>query len=452
MSKRTFEFFSFYDSAGMERRMEDMAKQGWLPEKMGSLFWHWKSMEPQNLHFSVTYFADASEFDPRPTEEQEIFAEFCARSGWTLLLRSGQMQVFTSDRENPLPIETDAAVQVETVHKTMKKSVLATQLVMLALCLWQLVFSWLRFDNDPVGFLSSPSSLCMVPAWLLLLAECLCELGFYLRWYRRAKRLAAETGEFLRIKTSRWMSLVLLIAAALIMLAGIFSSAVALGGILLWFALMPLLFLCANGVKRFMKRHQFSRRTNRFITLSSVAVITIAAMMLLGIFIIRFDGFDTKKAIGTYNHHGFEMKIYDDPLPLTVEELTGAEGLWSKEERGQSSFLLANRDYHQDSIPSGNNDAPGLSYTIIEVKAPFLYELCLAQLLTEDEDFPEEYRDYYKAVDAAPWQANAAYRKHSHDGTTYRRHVLCYDNRIVIIVPDWELTHEQMSLVGKKLG
>jgi len=453
MSKRTFEFFSFYDNVGMERRLEQMAEKGWMLEKMGGIFWRWKTADPKRLHFTVTYFPNASEFDPGPTEGQEIFADFCQRSGWTLLLRHGQMQIFYSDRPDALPIETDALVQVETVHKTMKKSVLPTQALMLVLCVWQLVFSYLRFNTDPIEFLASPSSVYMVPAWLLLLGECLCELGFYFHWYRKARHLAEETGAFLRIKTSRVMSLMLLIASALIMLAAILGSAITLGGTLLWLLLMPLIFLAANGMKAWMKHRKFSRRTNRFLTLATTVVLTVSVLMLLGWAIIRFDGFDRKKPVGSYDIHGYEMDIYDDPIPLTVEELTGVtEGLWSKEERVKESLFLTQREYRQDAIPTSDNDVPHISYTVIDVKFPALYDLCLNDLLSENDDWPEEYRDYYQAVDPAPWGATEVYCEYSFDGLPGRRHILCYSDRIVTIWPGWDMSEAQMSKVGNVLG
>ncbi len=453
MHKQTFEFFSFYDNAGMERRLEQMAEKGWMLEKMGSIFWRWKAIEPQSLHFAVTYFPNASEFDPGPTEGQEIFTEFCERSGWTLLLRHGQMQVFYTEHPDTLPIETDALVQVETVHKTMKRSMLPTQTLMLILCLWQLAFSCYRFHTDPIEFLASPSSLYMVPAWLLLFAGCLCELGFYFRWYRRAKGQAEETGTFLHIKTSRTMSLLLLIASLIMILASIFGSAISLASTFLWLALLPLISLTANGAKAWMKRRRFSRQTNRLITLTTTVLLTLTALVVLCWVIIRFDGFERKQPVGSYGVHGYEFDIYDDPIPLTVEELTGiTEGLWSKEERVTGSLLLAQREYRQDALPTGDNDVPHMSYTVIDVKFPAFYDLCLHELLSENDDWPEEYRDTYQVVDPTPWGAADAYREYTPDGIPTHRYILCYADRIVTIWPGWDLSEEQMAIAGQALN
>jgi len=444
--------YSFYDHAGIEHKLEEMAAKGWQLDKMGGIFWRFRSAAPEKLHFSVTYFPAASEFDPHPSEAQEIFTDFCERSGWVLLMQQGQRQIYCNRRENPVPIDTDALTQVEPVHKVMKKSALPSQLIMLILCLWQLVFSYFRFQNDPIAFLSTPSSLYMVPAWILFLIECLIELGFYVRWYRRAKRLALETGEFLRIRASRTVSLLLLTASALIIIAALIGSKVVLWVTFLWCGLLVAISFGANALKNILKRRNVSRSANLILTVAAVMIMTTATLLLLGWSIIRFNGFTTRKPVDTYDFHGYEMEIYNDPLPLYVEDLTGAEGHWNKEMRKNESFLLAQTEYCQDALPMDDNDVPDIRYTVIDVKFPALYDLCLDSLLSANEDWPEEYRDYYAATDSAPWGAEEAYRYFSHDGSPYNRFLLCYEERIITVRPSWDMDETQMALVGKTLG
>ena len=99
-----------------------------------------------------------------------------------------------------------------------------------------------------------------------------------------------------------------------------------------------------------------------------------------------------------------------------------------------------------------DNDVPDIRYTVIDVKFPALYDLCLDSLLSANEDWPEEYRDYYAATDSAPWGAEEAYRYFSHDGSPYNRFLLCYEERIITVRPSWDMDETQMALVGKTLG
>lgn len=58
---------------------------------------------------------------------------------------------------------------------------------------------------------------------------------------------------------------------------------------------------------------------------------------------------------------------------------------------------------------------------------------------------------YYelREMDAAPWGADAAYRVHW-DGEAEKEYVVCYENVIVEVNTEWELTEGQMGIVGKR--
>ena len=106
--KRRVELLSFYDHVGISRHLEKMAAKGWMLEKITNLGWVYRRIEPKQLHFTVSYYSQASEFDPEPTEDQKTFYDFCAHTGWQLACSSAQLQIFYNERENPTPIETDA--------------------------------------------------------------------------------------------------------------------------------------------------------------------------------------------------------------------------------------------------------------------------------------------------------------------------------------------------------
>ena len=122
--KRRLEQFSFYDHTGMERHLENMARKGWLLEKMSTFGWTYRRIQPRELTFFVTYYPRASEFDPSPSVGQLDFQEFCAHTGWVLAASRDQIQVFYNEYENPTPIETDPQLEVETIHKAAKRGIL----------------------------------------------------------------------------------------------------------------------------------------------------------------------------------------------------------------------------------------------------------------------------------------------------------------------------------------
>ena len=92
--KRRVELLSFYDHVGISRHLEKMAAKGWMLEKITNLGWVYHRIEPKQLHFTVSYYSKASEFDPEPTEDQKTFYDFCAHTGWQFACASAQLQIF----------------------------------------------------------------------------------------------------------------------------------------------------------------------------------------------------------------------------------------------------------------------------------------------------------------------------------------------------------------------
>ena len=116
--------FTFYDRTGIKRILEDQAQKGWLLDKITNYAWRFRRVEPQKVHYAVTYFPKASAYDPGPSEQQRELYDFCAHSGWVLAGTTAQMQVFYNMAENPVPIETDPWMELENIHRSAKKNYL----------------------------------------------------------------------------------------------------------------------------------------------------------------------------------------------------------------------------------------------------------------------------------------------------------------------------------------
>ena len=137
---RKSEFFSFYDHTGIQSHLERMAEKGWMLAQPGTYLWRYRRIPPQKLRFAVTYFPNASEFDPGPTEGQEILRDYCEAAGWQYVTHWVQMQIFCTADEAAPPLETDALTQVDTIHAAMKRASLPGMVIMVLLALFQLGF------------------------------------------------------------------------------------------------------------------------------------------------------------------------------------------------------------------------------------------------------------------------------------------------------------------------
>ena len=174
--KHRLETFSFYDYTCIAKHLEKMAAEGWLLDKIGTFTWRYRRIRPAKLTFTVTYFPSATEFDPEPSEEQQTLWEFCERDGWKLAASNAQMQVFYNEQEAPYPIETDAGIQVESIHESAKKSVLLSQAILLALGIVQSVMMLSRILRNPAQTLSDNSALFASVCWITVIILSLKEI------------------------------------------------------------------------------------------------------------------------------------------------------------------------------------------------------------------------------------------------------------------------------------
>ena len=440
-TRRRFEWFSFYDHTGLEAHLERMAEQGWLLESIGSFTWNYRRMEPKKLTYSVCYFPRASQFDPGPSEEQETFYDFCAHTGWTLAAASAQMQVFYNERENPVPIDTDPVLEVDAIHQAAKKGWLISQLLLLAVGVMNFgQFLWQLFVN-PIATLSSALWLFAVVCWPVLFLLIGMDTATYFRWRRRALK-AAEQGEFLATRSHPVFPK---LALAVVLAGLVWCLSCLRGGILMVMAVSLVsvlgIVLAVVQIRELLKRQKVPAGINRVVTYGACAVLPLVMVVLGTALVLSAAG---------------RSRADSAALPLTLDDLieVPGEGKLNQSVNLSQSPLLSVLTADQ-YLGRGRGGAPAphrLSYTVTQVKAPFLYEFCRDELLAEGEDDYWEGRSYV-GRDPAPWGAAEAYELRDGDGG-WNRFLVCYPNRLVEIDfgSEWDVTPAQMAIVAEKLG
>lgn len=448
--KRTLVNVSFYDSEAIQQKLEQMAARGWMIQKAGNLFWTYTKIPPQKLRFAVTYFPGASEFDPSPSEKQLEKEELCAQDGWRLVLRWDAMQIFCTDREDAVPIDTDPVPQVDNIHRTMKKKVLVGQLASALLVLWSLYLQLSQLWRDPADYLSDTSQLFTIPLWLLLLLMTIWELIFYFRWERRAKE-AAEHGVFLPVRAHPWLSWAVVGLATVFLLLSFSASSGHLLFLLSAAVVTAVPTLLARWMLGALKRRGVSRWVNLAVTCAAIFVLVIAGTGVIVAASLRgwLPLGEESQPVGQYDWDGRTMDIYDDPIPLEVEDLVQVDARWSKEARLQESPLLAYGDYRQDLLYGQEVRGYELRYEITDVKVPLLYDFVKDGLIRNHQD--EALGEYLMPVDSAPWNAQEAYQLHW-DGGLLDTYLVCWENRFAEITFYWTPTQEQIQIAAERLG
>ena len=462
-TKRRLETFSFFDHTGIARHLTKMAEKGWLIEKMSNFGWVYRRIEPKKLTFSVCFYPKASEFDPEPTPEQKEFHDFCEYAGWTLAATSAQMQVFYSERENPIPIETDPMLEVRTIHAAAKRSYLPSWFVLLLMSLLGGASFVSTLLGDFIGLLASAIRLFSGVGWFLLFIVCAVEVCGYLSWHKKAVK-AAERGEFLETRSHPRLQMtifaIVMLGFAYYLVTTILLSTPLMRAVaLLMVAYTTVLILVVNGTKEQLKRWKAPRGVNRTVTLlvDFILAFALTGAITYGVLRASRSGF-FDRGQETYEYNGATFTVYHDELPLTVEDLLDVhyDG-YIKEHRSEESLLLGQFVVRQHPRFDAEHykEMPHLEYTITEVRLPFLYEFCKNSLLNERKDEIENgqvvFADHYEPVDPAPWQANEAYQLYWSSGYL-DKYLLCYESRIIELSLFGEPTPEQMAIVADKLG
>ena len=451
--------FTFYDRTGICRLLEAQAEKGWVLDKVTNYAWRLRRMEPKKLHYAVTYFPKASAFDPGPSEQQRELHEFCAHSGWILAGTTAQMQIFYNESENPVPIETDPLVELENIHKSARKNYLPAYFMLLGLSIVQIALQVGQLLSFPLTYLSQNTTIFNWLCQGVLFTMCATEIGGYFSWYRKAKR-AAENGEFVQTRGYRKFELTLLgiVIVALVWLLCSMRPRMAMSMTII-LALLFAVILAVMGIQNLMKYMGVSAGTNRTVTLVLSVVLSLAVGGLavpVGNMVMDHPAWAENREVRQYEWNGHYFDIYNDEIPLRVEDMTDAQSPdYSCEAREQSSPILKKGDYSQRIWAS--SELPEMSYIVYTTKLPAIYDL-VVQEATKPVDYAmgvyengEPYYDEYIPQDGILWGADAAYRRYA-GGEAYDHWVLCYEGCVVIFQPNWELTPEQMTVVGSVFG
>ncbi len=457
---------SFWDHSGLEQHLEEMAAQGWMLDRIGSLM-HYRRMEPAKLRFCITYCANASVYDPGPTPQEQELQEYSAFAGWTLAASSGQMQVYYTDQEDAIPLETDPLMEVENIHKTAKKTVFVQDLIFLLLGLFWLGIKGWECITDPAESLSDPTTLGTLAIYCVLIVICLADLGAYLRW--RGKALQAATqGEFLpttdMFPLQAWtlaaVTLCLVLYAATILTSGNGSSFIAflLGAVIY----LGTLFLVLQ-VRNALKRGGASRRMNAAV---SIGVTAVCAIVFTGLAVGAILHIGTPGRAGyrwgreenleSYEFHTQIRYAYQDAIPLRVEDLLGDlhyDG-YVTERDSQGTFLVSREEmmqYPRLDDPAGN-EVPSLEYTVVSVHFPLLTDACQEDMLEDLRHNADVFGFMVLDTDPAPWGADAVWERINQDGTSWNQYLIRWGNKLVRLELDWTPDEAQKAMIAEKLS
>ena len=192
-TKRCLFPFALYDRSGIQSYLEKQAWNGWMLDTDSDRRFSFHQIDPVCRHFAVTYL---------PQNDEESIAhlrELCSKDGWIHLLSDNGMQIFYNDGENPVPIDTDPVVEVDTIHRCMihfwkqNRLALLAKLILFVLSIVRGI-AMVAAGNIVVGTISF-CALCFFIGLRDIVSFCV-----YSLWHIKAKTLSVTEGTFLQTK------------------------------------------------------------------------------------------------------------------------------------------------------------------------------------------------------------------------------------------------------------
>ncbi len=461
--------FPFYDFTGIENHLQKMAAQGWLLKERGNHSWVFVRIPPQNLTFAVSYLPDLSDYDPQPTDGQQLYYELCESAGWVLVAQWNKMQIFCTANPDPVPLETDPASRLETIEKTMNRTIWPNLLSIFLLICVQFWSFFSQLGNNPAQALSNPVTVMIPVVFTLMLLIHILEALPYFIWRCRSRKSVAAGGDILPSRRRfQILTNVLLALAVLCLVPMLRGGQLSIGGLIgtMIVIAVPILFVTwiALSVKEYLKDQKTPRRKNQVITISTAVIGTAAAivfilyatimMIVTGNMSLNRDGVETIEIpIGTNSVYMWD--IHRDTLPLYAEDLDPVSyPYYSYENDRQQTILASYQDIRQDAPPhryAADIDVPQMQYDILTTRFPWVYEYCLNHALN-DQFITEFERVEWRKTDSAVWNCSQAWQRYSM-GEPSSRWLLSNpgSGTLIDITFYWTPTPEQIRIAGQKL-
>jgi hypothetical protein len=442
--------YSYYKE--IEKKLELYAKKGLFLEKMGPYFWTFKKTEPQNLKYTVTYFAEGSVFNPHPTDNQQTYFDYAKAAGWDFVCEYNQMQIFCSSLENPPEFETDEKEKLENIHKCMKKSFVISQLLMLLVFALNLFLRLNSLKRNPTDFLSSNIDLAALLMFISIILYSSYTLINYFMWYNKSKK-SVDMGGFIIenfSKIRRYFEIGYLIF--LFSLIGYMfihlSTNTAFGIIALSVAQLPLFALVFWGSITLLKRRKFSANANKII---STSLLILTGVLYLGFMFYSIPRFSfSERSNKPYTTVG-EYRLYSDKIPLTCEDLYGhIDFEYYSYEADEENTPLLHRNHYSQTSPPMKNAPPELEYSIYEPKFEFVKNIVVSDLKKLNDWSDRKLETLDNAVFSTE-KAYAFYYEEANGKLFSGEYILVFTDKIIHIDAETPFTDEQIEIVKSKL-
>ena len=423
LRKTMWRHFNIYDRERMEKFLERQALKGWILDDFAGNFWYFRKELPKKRHYSIIYMPKNIMTEDVFNQRVGEFQDYCSHAGWKCETANDYIRIYYNDLEDPTPIETDPATQLESMQKVVRlRQNFRLHWWFPILAITTIFNSSVRRYGTLTGIFFSHMPFVVVLTCIALLALYVTEKISYRVWLKKAKEDIEIYGSFSSFHSYSYLKAVII--AAFLLLFGISCVITHNVAMLLLFGIVPLFMLLLFGAFVFVQEKMFSKAKQY-----------IQALIFIGGFALLLMA---AKPLGPV-YERIDMDTGAQP-PISVQDIWGedADNLRESWHRDESLFA-ASYEYH------GDTKLGDIRYHITTVNVPFLYEPSFKGI--------QEFHswDDYMEIPAQEWNAQRAYMLVGQNG--YHYYLICYEDLILELNTEKvELSQEQIAMIAEKLS
>lgn len=448
---RKYMNFKFHNYKYLEMKLDKMAKKGLFLEKVGTLSWVFIKGEPKDMKYSITFFEEGSIFNPSLTDNQQTYIDFAQSSGWEFIDSFNQMQIFCTEQENTVPLETDHQQKFDNIKRCMNKTFIPGMVVCIVVFLFNLIVQLQNCISSPIRFFRDISTINSLLVMFTLVVYYSFILIDHFIWCKKSQKSIDLGGECIENRSSiRSFIDYFVLAFMFILVATMFLylfKSTSIFYMLIVIMHIPIVALIYHISIKLNKKLKRTAKFNRIVSMTLLVFASIAyATFIIGFLLSNSTFIGGNKPIRVitderYNEN-VEFEIYNDELLLTCEELYGAQySDYSYEAEHENSFFMRTDEYIQQA-PYWEKELPNLIYVVYRPKFNFVYDKVLSQLIEDNE--------IYKVVEFENNGLNTkkAYKFVSSNGEDRGEYILAYEDIIVSIILDDIPTEQEIEIIS----
>ncbi|NLM06920.1 MAG: DUF2812 domain-containing protein [Tissierellia bacterium] len=363
--------FSYYDNSKFENYLEKMAMKGWMLENIYGYIHIYKRIEPKKLKFAVKYLYQGSVYFNNDEEAVLEYREIMEEAGWNHLTDCAEIQVFYSENEDHVPIDTEPEVEYRSILKTFKKTSLPMTLYGIFYSFFIIASRISYMKYFPLEHFSSKYYTLYIGFYLLIITFCLFEIIAFGLWASMAKNKLDRGGGLLSLGPMKGLEYSIAIIISIALLYIVFfvedlSSKILFLSIALFMVVLGVLF----EIMRRKKTMEDSQSKKVVFFFSAVLLLLLFTSVISKTFAPEEKVADRVEIIGSY-----EYKIYEDNIPLKIEDYRELGGVTYSYELFEAESPIVKRiTGRQDAFGVYGED---LVYTIGKIKWDFMYDYIL---------------------------------------------------------------------------